>query len=277
MGNLMTDENYEYKEGYLTSQGFRIHYLEWGNRGEMIVTLHSMMMDAPSFNIFSKSMSKNHRILALDLLGHGESSKPTQMVSLEQQVETVRGVVQKKSFSKFTLIGHSIGGYLGMVYAAMYPEEVSRLVLVDIAPREAPLQRTGMTAPPKFFNTGEEVSAYFKERYAGFTPEALENRLKYAIQIAPDGKIRFKTDMDTIVMVRSSYRADLDLWSYVKKIKAPVLVMKGGESASVSPRVVEKMKTLIKDLSMIEFAGTGHMIPQERPEEFEEAIRNFIK
>lgn len=121
-----------------------MHYLKWGKAGDQILALHSMGMDAHGLDSFSEALSKEYRVLAIDLLGHGESSAAKQPVSLEEHAEIVRDVARNRGFEKNVLVGHSIGGSISMVYAAKYPSEVEKLILVDIAPMDAsgPPRRT---------------------------------------------------------------------------------------------------------------------------------------
>lgn len=273
----MTATSLEPKKGYVTARGFKMHYLEWGKKGRMLVTLNSMMLDAHSFDLFSRSMAKDSRVLAIDLLGHGDSDKPTAKVSIEEHAEIVREVVRKRKFSNIALIGHSIGGFVSVVYAVKHPDEVSGLILVDIAPRD-PAERKGRPgmASPEVFNTREEAEAFFKQRFTTFTPEAMENRLKYGVEEMPDGKLRLKTSAATIAML-TEIVSFADLRPYVKLIKAPTLLIKGGESQSVSQNSIELLKKTLKNFSMVEVTGASHMVPQDHPKEFEEAVRHFLR
>ena len=267
----------ESKEGFITSHGFKMHYLEWGEKGASIVALHSMMADAHSFDLFSRAMAQDCRVLAIDLLGHGDSDKSTSKISIEEQTEIVREVVQKREFTNIILVGHSIGGFLSVVYAARHPEEVSKLILVDIAPRD-PAERKGGrgTYDTPIFNSRSEVEEYFEEQFSTFTPEALENRLRFGVEEMPKGKFRLKTSMATLAMITETI-ALADIRPYVKMVKAPTLLVKGGESANVSKRSVELLKTTLKDFTLVEVAEATHMVPQDQPKEFEETIRKFIQ
>jgi len=234
------------------------------------------MMDAHSFDVFSKEMAKGSHVLAIDLLGHGDSSEPNAKVPIEEHMEMVRDVVQKRKFSNITLVGHSIGGFISVVYAAKHSDEVARLVLVDIAPRD-PAERKGRgtMSAPEVFNSRDEVAGYFKKNFSTFTPEALENRLKYGVEETSDGKFRLKTSVSALGMVLETI-ALMDVRPYVKGIRAPTLLIRGGESRNVSEKSIEFLKSTLKGFTLCEVAGATHMVPQDHPKEFEEAIRRFI-
>ncbi len=272
----MANTSIKPREGFITARGFKMHYLEWGEKGKMLVALNSMMLDAHSFDIFSRAMAKDNRVLAIDLLGHGDSDKPATKVSIDEHMEIVREVVRKRNFSRIVLAGHSIGGLISVVYATTHPSEVSALILVDVAPRD-PAERkggSGMTFP-EVFNTREEAEAFFKSRFPTFTPRAMANRLKYGVEETPDGKLRLKTSAATIAMLTETISL-ADLRPYVKLITVPTLLIKAGASQNVSQNSVELLKKTLKRFSMVEIAGASHMIPQDHPKEFEEAVRSFL-
>ncbi len=279
--SLLTQEDWtmvrkEFREGYVTSEGFRMHYLEWGKAGRSIVTLHSMMMDAHGLDTFSEAMAKDNRVLAIDLLGHGDSDKPVSKVSLEQHTEAIRGVVRKRKFQEPILVGHSIGGIISIVYAAKHPDEVSRVVLVDIAPWDPSRPRVRPSMPtPESFKSEEEAMAYFKQRFSKFTPEAYENRMKYGLVKGSDGRLRLKCSLATIDMLRQT-NIDIDLWPYAKQIKVPTLLIRGTESQTVSPASVEMMGKTVRDFKVVDVAGATHMVPQDYPKEFEKTVRDFL-
>lgn len=270
-----------YKEGFVTVGGYKMHYLEWGESGDQIVALHSMGMDAHGLDIFSESLSNDYQILAIDLLGHGDSDTPPESLGMEEHTDVIRGLALERGFRRNILVGHSIGGWISMIYAAKYPEEVEKVILVDIAPRDVsatPTPRPRRRAPPpvpESFENEEEALEYLKRRYASFTEEALQNRLRYAFIRDPDGRLRLKSDPGLRARLRGSF--SVDYWSFIRKISAPMLLIRGSESRTVSDAAVEKMQEILKDFEVATIQGATHMVPQDHPEEFESAVKAFLK
>ncbi len=254
-----------------------MHYLEWGSSGKDIVALHSMLMNAHDFDIFARSVSSDYRVLAIDLIGHGESVKPLKPLSLNRHVDVIRDVINQRLFKKPIIIGHSVGGILGIVYASKYPDELDKLILVDFAPRistEVNIRRR--TPPPKPFHSEKQAQAYFKRRFRKFTEEARESAFKYMLEKATDGTIRFKARRESLE-VSTSGDQPIDLWSFVRGIRVPVLLIKGGDSPTVTRDRIEKMKETIDDFHFVEVKGATHMVPQDAPIEFEKIVLKFIK
>ena len=264
---MMTDA----REGYLRSQGYRLHYLLWGGTGPKLVLLHSMGMDAHGFDMFSESLQKEFQLLAFDILDHGDSETPREPVSLREHAEIIREGYRQLGFDPNVLIGHSVGGMLGMVLAAEHPEDLRGLVLVDIAPFEL-TGRPARPPPPDFFADEEEARRYIRQRYPGFTSEAVENRMRHAF--ARDEKERLKLKA-TGANIRPSLT--VDLWPYVERIETPTLLILGSESDLVTEETLERMKKTMPHLDVVTVEGATHMVPQDKPKEFEHHIRDFLK
>ena len=262
----------EPKEGFLKSGGYKIHYLLWGATGPKLVFIHSMGMDARGFDATTRALSDRYQILALDILDHGDSDTPEEPVALPDHAEIMRDCYRQLGFMPNVLVGHSVGGMLGMVLAAEYPDDLKGLVLVDIAPfRMDRGRRPPRPQPPEFFEDKEDARKYLEERYPDFTGEALENRLKYAFVEGDDGKLRRKKTGDAI-------RGGLatDLWPYVEHMRVPTLLLKGATSQTVTQETLRRMEGTVPGLKVVTVEGVGHMIPQGKPEEFLRLLEDFF-
>jgi len=258
-------------DGYLSVGKYRIHYATWGERGGRIVILHSMGMDAYSMEKLCESLSGKYRILALTILGHGDSTVPAEQVTLPEHAELLRSCYKQLGYAPCVLIGHSIGGRMGMVLAAEHPDEIKGLVLVDIAPPD-PVSRPWSQQAPAVMKNEAEARAYLKQRYPGFAAEYVENRLRHGFTRQPDGSLKPKpTGSPTMV----SYYTDL--WPCVEKIRVPTKLILGSESPLVTAEKRERMTRLITGLEVMTVKGASHMVPQDKPEEFRKEVEAFLK
>jgi esterase len=256
-------------EGTLNSYGYGIHYARWGTKGPKVLLIHSMGMDAHSMDQLAESLQETHMILSLTILDHGDSDTPNRPLPLDEHAEIMRGCYKQLEFHPSVLVGHSVGGMMGMILAAKHPKEFKGLVLVDIAPFEV-TGRPARPEPPEYFENETEARAYLKERYPGFTPGYVENRLKYGFT-EKDGRLRLKPTGNRI---RGGLA--LDLWPYVERIEVPTLLLIGEDSTVVTPQARARMERTLPSLDAVVVKGTGHMIPQEKPEEFEMLIKQFL-
>ncbi len=258
------------KEGYLDSYGYRVHYVHWEGSGPKILLIHSMGMDGHSMDQFAESVKDDYDVLSLTILGHGDSDSPYTYLPLNEHAEIMRSICKQLDYEPSVLIGHSVGGMMGMILTAEHPEDYRGLVLVDIAPFEA-TGRSSRPEPPEYFDSEKDAKKWLKKRYPGFTPYYVENRIKYAFT-HKNGKLWLKPRGDS---VRNGLT--IDLWPYVEHIKCPVLLLIGAESDLVSPETRKRMEKTVPDIMAVKVEGTGHMIPQDVPEKFEERVKGFLK
>ncbi len=266
---MMVDEP---REGFLKSGEYKIHYLLWGGSGPKLVFLHSMGIDARGFDTISRDLKDDYQILALDILDHGDSDTPSEPVSLADHSEVMRDCYRQIGFFPNILLGHSVGGMMGMVLAAEHPEELKGLVLVDIAPFEPTGRRSPRPEPPEYFKDEDHAREYFLQRYPDFTEEAIENRVKHALRKDEKGRLVRKPAGDAI-------RGGLatDLWPYVERIRAPTLMILGATSTLVTKETIERMRKTVQDLRVVTVQGVGHMVPQGKPKEFLAHLRSFLE
>lgn len=257
------------EEGTLESYGYGVHYVRWGSQGPKVLLVHSMGMDAHSMDQLAGSLGETHQVLSLTILGHGDSDSPARNLPLDEHTEIMRGCYMRLGFHPTVLVGHSVGGMMGMILAAKHPEELRGLVLVDIAPFEA-TGRPTRPEPPEHLKDEAEARAYLKERYPDFTPWYVENRLRHAFR-EKEGRLWLKP-------TGSAVRGGLtvNLWPYVEKIKTPMLLLIGESSTLVTPETRARMERTLPSLEAEVVNGAGHMIPQEKSEEFEKLVRRFL-
>jgi pimeloyl-ACP methyl ester carboxylesterase len=257
-------------EGFTRIGKYSFHHVQWGRSGKNLVLLHSMGVDAYSMDLFAESVASDHRVLALTILGHGDSTMPQEKVSLPDHADLLWACVRKLGYTPCVLVGHSIGGRLSMILAAEHPNDVRGVVLVDIAPPDPVPRPWAQQAPPPLRNV-EEAAAYVRQRYPGFTAHYVENRLNHGFRRAPDGSLVAKPAGNEQMRDMTT-----DLWPYVERMRAPTLLIIGSESTLVTPEKVERMRGSIQRFESVTVRGASHMVPQDTPAEFEEEVRGFL-
>jgi pimeloyl-ACP methyl ester carboxylesterase len=258
------------KEGFLESYGYNVHYVLWEGDRPRVLLVHSMGMDGHSMDKLAESIKDEYTILSLTILGHGDSDSPSTHLPLDEHAEIMRNCYRQLGFYPNILIGHSVGGMMGMILTAEHPEEYNGLVLVDIAPFES----TGSSSrpqPPEYFESEDDAREWLAERYPGFTDYYVENRLEHAFE-EKDARLWLKPRGDS---VRSGLV--IDLWPYVEGIECPVMLLMGADSELVTPETRERMAEMVPDIKIHVVEGTGHMIPQDVPEKFEELVIGFLE
>jgi pimeloyl-ACP methyl ester carboxylesterase len=108
----------------------KISYSDQG-KGTAIVLLHGFLENKTMWNAFVPEFLKKNRVITIDLLGHGESDCLGYVHSMEDQADMVHTVLHSLKIRKAVFIGHSMGGYVALAFAELYPEVMKGLVLLN--------------------------------------------------------------------------------------------------------------------------------------------------
>ena len=108
----------------------KISYTDSG-KGPVVVLLHGFLENKHMWKEVIPIISKNKRVLALDLLGHGQSGCLGYIHSMEIMAEAVSAVLKSLRIRKITLIGHSMGGYVSLALSEKNPEMIRGLCLLN--------------------------------------------------------------------------------------------------------------------------------------------------
>ena len=114
---------------YLDLHGERVAFLDEG-AGEVILLLHGIAGSSDTWRSVIGPLSRKYRVIAPDLLGHGNSTKPRSDYSLGAFSVLVRDILDHLGIAGATIVGHSLGGGIAMQFVYQHPEYVHRLVLI---------------------------------------------------------------------------------------------------------------------------------------------------
>ena len=112
----------------------KISYSETG-KGTAIVLLHGFLENQTMWQDFVPELSKKYRVITIDLLGHGNTECLGYIHSMEDNADMVHEVLSELRIRKAILVGHSMGGYVALAYAELYPETMKGLVLLNSTSR----------------------------------------------------------------------------------------------------------------------------------------------
>jgi len=109
-------------------KGINIEISEEG-KGPAVILLHGFLEDSSMWDQMIPQLSKRNRIIRFDLLGHGKTDCTGYVHSMEDMAHQVQAVVNHLNLRKVTVIGHSMGGYVALAFAEIYPDQIKGLGL----------------------------------------------------------------------------------------------------------------------------------------------------
>lgn len=116
--------------GQINYKNHKVHFTTSGN-GPAVVLLHGFLEDLSMWDELEPELSEKHRVIRIDLLGHGRTENQNEVHSMEDQAALVKAVLEELEIDKFAVIGHSMGGYIALALAEIYPEDLTGLCLMN--------------------------------------------------------------------------------------------------------------------------------------------------
>jgi len=113
----------------------QISYTDTG-KGTAVILLHGFLENKTMWDFYVSELSKKNRIITIDLLGHGETESLGYIQTMEENADVVHEVLSKLKIRKAILVGHSMGGYVALAFAELYPEKMKGLVLLNSTSKE---------------------------------------------------------------------------------------------------------------------------------------------
>src|SRR5437588_9183716 len=106
-------------------------FVRWGGKGSVVLLIHGSAENSDSWAPLAADLMKDHTVVVPDLRGIGKSSKPEDGYDKKTQAKDIRAVVTALEYDKTFVVAHDIGNMVAYAYAAMYPDKVERLVVMD--------------------------------------------------------------------------------------------------------------------------------------------------
>ncbi len=249
--------------------GTRIYYESIGE-GSPIVLIHGAGQDTTSWRYNIPFFAKTHRVVALDLPGHGKSEvvlPPINSTSAYAQI--VWSVIEELELDRPVLVGHSMGSGICLTVALEHGDGIGGVVGVDGADRVVgvfaeEIHRAYLESP---LDLQLEMSMEsFRSLCSKQTPaERIEEIAQDLLRIYPP-----VTAADT-----QAFNA-FDISSRSHKIKTPVLLISGSDDFLVTPEMVRETAKRIKDSRAVILDGVGHFPHTEAPDRFNPAVGEFL-
>lgn len=253
-----------------------IHYYQGGPRdGETILMIHGFGADKDNWLRFARHFTQRYNVIAVDLPGFGDSSKPQASYDVGTQVERIAAFIQALNIKELHLIGNSMGGHIGALYAARYPEQVLSLALLDNAGVSAPqkselLERLerGEPNPLVVRSPGDfERLLDFVFVEAPLLPGPLK---QYLAEMAVTNSARNERIFAQLI---SRY---IPLEPELPKILAPTLLLWGEQDRALHVSSIEVMQPLLKRPTVVIMKDCGHAPMIERPQETAAHYQAFL-
>lgn len=246
-------------------EGLKLHYTDSEKGDKTIVLMHGWGCNHTTVaSIEAVALSCGYRVINVDFPGFGESEEPADVWGVEQYTRQIEALVRELGIGRPTLLGHSFGGRVGILYSSRNP--VDKLILVDAA---------GIK-PKRSLNYYRKVytfKAVKRLMYLIYGRDEAERRLDARRAKAGSSDYASATQMMRRIL---SKVVNEDLTDRLELIKAPTLLIWGENDTATPLSDAQKMEKLIPDAGLVSFPGCGHYSFLDNPGQFAAVLRSFL-
>ena len=274
------------------SQGLKLHYLDWGNEAApLLLLVHGMRDHAHSWDWVARELRHEWHVIAPDLRGHGDSQWSSDAAYLNPyHVFDIADLIDSVGCEQLVIVGHSFGGNVSARYAAIFPQRVRKLVLVDsLGPAakvlanwaEQPVERTrdwlqerrkAAARMPRRFATFDEVVARMAAANRHLSPEQAHHLALHGARLDADG---YGWKYDPVIGSFLPEDFSVDGARFWREISAATLLCWGTESWTTNPETDGRAANFRNHRTLV-FDGAGHWIHHEQLRAFLAALNEFL-
>jgi len=257
-----------------------------GGDGPAVLLLHGYAESSRMWKPLAKVLAPSFTVVAPDLPGIGDSSIPKAGLDMKTSAERVHAAVRSLGYTKVRVVGHDIGLMVAYAYAAMYPQEVEKLALMDaflpgVAGWEPVYDSPGIWhfrfygSTPEALVKGRE-RIYFEHFWNDFAAERTHSipeadRQAYTREYARPGR------MAAGFAYFASFSKTATDFTELSKTQLAIPVLSIGGAKSLGVALGEQAKLVAPNAKVIVLEGTGHWLMEERPKETIAALVDFLR
>ena len=270
---------------YIELHGDRIAYQDVGS-GEALLLLHGMAGSSETWRAIIPQLSRRYRVVAPDLIGHGQSAKPRGDYSLGAFAVWLRDLLDELGVTRATVVGHSLGGGVAMQFVYQHPDYCQRLILIssgglgpDVGLVLRLLSAPGaelvlpVIAPQPVLAAGNKLRSWFSS--AGIqSPRGAEVWSAYSSLADSQTRNAFLRTLRSVVDYRGQAVSALNRLHLASDL--PTMAIWGDQDKIIPVEHAHAAHAARAGSRVEVLAGVGHFPQVERPSEVVDLIDDFI-
>ena len=277
------------------SQGLSLNVCEWGAPdAPPLVLLHGVRDHARSWDLIAAALADRFRVLAPDLRGHGDSEHARGgFYPTEAYLFDLAELVASQGLAPFTLIGHSLGGNIGLRYAGLYPKHIRAIVAIEglshspklvaeqrAKPVELRLrdwierQREIAAKPPRRYGSLEAAIARYAAEHPRLEAEFAAHLTRHGVRTQADGTVSFKFDPALRAFPPVELPAE-DAWRLWSLVECAALLVYGAQSWASNP-VADGRAAHFQRAEVVTLEDAGHWAHHDQRAAFLTAVEAFL-
>jgi pimeloyl-ACP methyl ester carboxylesterase len=245
--------------------GIALHSSSHGTGPQTVILVHGWTCDDTTWEAQVPALSKQYRVLTLDLPGHGKSGSPKDGIfSMELFARAVEAVRSEAKAEKVVLVGHSMGTPVVVQHARMFPQHTAALVFVDgllRIGRDVPIARNSQQYVGAEGLKARETMV--RGMFSASTTSAMQTHILNMMLGSPEAT--------AVGSLKATWEIPTPEY---ETVNVPVLALYADHSGLADR---EFMKKTYPNMRYVEIPGTGHFLMMEKPDEFNRHLLDFLK
>lgn len=271
--------------------GIQIQLAVWEGKGKTILCIHGLTANCHFWDCLASALSPTHKVIAMDLRGRGLSDKPPTGYSIKHHCEDIAALLEDLNISQLVLMGHSLGAFISLAFAAQFPQRIDRLILVDGGGKLSDTQMAKVFAgiKPSLDRLGQTFPSF--EDYISLMKQApflqpwnsyMETYFRYEVEEV-EGGVRSRVHPKHIEEEIGNLKKE-DSTKFYSKVLCPVLILRAtkgmlSEDDFVLPEdVARRMESEIRNAKRVDLENTNHYTILFHPNSIrDQVILNFLE
>lgn len=278
------------------SQRLRLHYVDWGNPdGPPMLLIHGGRDHCRNWDWVAEHFAKDYHIIAPDLRGHGDSQwEASGNYTQISYVYDIAQLLQQKNMHDVTVIGHSLGGAIALMYTALFPERVKKLVAIEgmgpspsLAAKQAEISINDRVRSwvddmrklsgrlPRRYDTLDDAFKRMRVENPHLSEEQARHLTLHGANQNEDGTYSWKFDNYVRVFSMSGLPNE-EVKKMYGEISCPTLLMRGEESWASDPVADGRTQCFNCPIEYQSFANAGHWVHHDQLDGFVDRVSEFL-
>ncbi len=271
---------------FLHLHGERVAYQDVGSGPETLLLLHGMAGSSHTWRAVIPQLSKRYRVIAPDLLGHGESAKPRSDYSLGAFAVFLRDLLDELGVSRVTVVGQSLGGGVAMQFVYQHPDYCQRLVLIssgglgqDVGWTLRLLSAPGaelimpVIAPPQVVKIGDKLRSWLSAASIQ-SPRGAEMWSAYSSLSDSQTRQAFLRTLRSVVDYRGQAVSALNRMHLTSEL--PLMIIWGDQDRIIPVEHGHALDEMRPGCRLEVLPGVGHFPHVEKPNDVVDLLDDFI-
>ncbi len=256
---------------HLTHKNIQLSYTEQGS-GNTVVLLHGFLENQKMWSAYISTLTQKNRVITIDLLGHGETECIGYVHTMEDMAEAVYAVLKSLRVKKAHFVGHSMGGYVSLALAELYPTLIRKIMLLNSTSREDSFERK-QNRERAIEAVKTNKNTFIQMAIANlFSPD---NREKLSAEIEIVKTEALKTSTQGVIAAIEGMKIRKDRFFLIEKNDFPVYIVVGKKDPVLDISDIQ-LQAHSPNVTLITF-NDGHMSHIENQNELQQVLTSFVK